>query len=216
MGCRETWVVRWFGASCPLALGFKWDSLPVDCSGPGSSLTGDGVTTPSVLVCDFGAKATGTTWNFKPAIKVLRTAVSGTPLAPSATLTATGMVRTGTAAAPDVTVAVCQAPRAGITIGQRRGGTITAVNGQRGTITAYPVGIHIDSGSDVINGDSFAFTADLSSMPAGTTFTACTTDPGFDFPATGPGPAGRSLPGPEPGPGPAPWIRRIRQKFTSP
>lgn len=28
----------------PLPLGFIWNSLPLDCSGPGSSLTGDGET----------------------------------------------------------------------------------------------------------------------------------------------------------------------------
>ena len=49
----------------PLPLGFAWDSIPVECTGPNTSLTGDGVTTPSVLVCDFGAKTTGTTWTME-------------------------------------------------------------------------------------------------------------------------------------------------------
>ena len=80
----------------PLPLGFIWNSLPVDCSGPGSSLTGDGVTTPSVLVCDFGPKTAGTTWTLAPAVKVLRGVAAGTQLIPSATLSATDMVRTDT------------------------------------------------------------------------------------------------------------------------
>jgi uncharacterized repeat protein (TIGR01451 family) len=168
----------------PLPLGFVWNSLPLDCSGANSKLSGDGVTTPSVLVCDFGAKTTGTTWNFKPAIKVLRTASSATPLAPTATLSATGMVKTATSAAPNVTVSVSEAPKVGVTITAptNPNGDSDVINGVLQSVTYYPVGLHVDAGSDVINGNSFSFSADLSSLPAGATFQGCSTVYGGDVP----------------------------------
>ncbi|MGO4653079.1 SdrD B-like domain-containing protein, partial [Arthrobacter sp. 2RAF22] len=182
----------------PLALGFKWDSLPLDCSGPGSAITGDGVSTPSVLVCNFGAKTSGTTWNFKPAIKVLRTAASGTPLAPSATLSADALVKTAVAAAPDVIVSVSQAPKAGVTIAAPAPAAVTTLNGGRAQEYIYPVGIHVDAGSDVINGNSFSFTADLSGLPAGTALKDCEPEGGSSLPSSTPAAGGgqvRGVPG---------------------
>jgi uncharacterized repeat protein (TIGR01451 family) len=157
----------------PLPLGFVWNSIPLECSGPNTKLTGNGVTTPSVLVCDFGAKTTGTTWTMTPSILALRTAVSGTTVAPTATLSATGMVKTATSTASGVAISVSAAPKAGLTKGNTVGPNADILNGQAASSFFWPFGIHIDDGSDIINGNSFSFTDDLSSLPAGATFKKC-------------------------------------------
>ena len=157
----------------PLPLGFVWDSIPIDCSGPNTSLTGDGITTPSVLVCDFGAKTTGTTWTTSPAIRALRTAIPGTTVTPTATLSATGMVKTAAGTVPGPGVSVSSGPKAGISKVNPGTPTADVLNGQPATRFTWGLGIHVDDGSDVIDGNSFSFDEDLSSLPAGATFVGC-------------------------------------------
>ncbi|MDQ0031067.1 DUF7507 domain-containing protein [Arthrobacter bambusae] len=189
----------------PLPLGFVWDSIPIECTGPNTSLTGDGVTTPSVLVCDFGDKSTGTTWTTNPAIRALRTAVSGTTVAPTAVLSATGMVKTAVGTASGASVSISAAPKAGVTKGYPNGLGATVVNGQAATGFYWPFGIHIDDGSDIINGNSFSFTDDLSSLPAGAKFAGCAGNNFDNLPASfAYNPGGGPLAG-VPGNGGATW-----------
>jgi hypothetical protein len=62
--------------SDPLPLGFRFQSLPLVCTGAGSSLTGDGITIPQVMVCNMGTKNTGDVFSINATVFTLPTVVN--------------------------------------------------------------------------------------------------------------------------------------------
>ena len=92
-------------ASDPLPIGFVWDAIPAACGGA-STLTGDGVTTQSVLTCKLGTQVTGSTLAFPGLVRALTNAVDGSTVQPTATITADTVPNIGSNTAT-VVMATC-------------------------------------------------------------------------------------------------------------
>jgi hypothetical protein len=134
--------------SDPLPLGLRWDKLPSSCDGPGSSITGDGVATPSVLVCNMGTWNTGSAWVVSANVRALPTATDSTVFKVAGTVRATGVTNTGTDTSPNVIVRtqprIDLVKNAPIFFGSKN------VDGADGFVYGYGMGVKYRAGSEAV------------------------------------------------------------------
>jgi uncharacterized repeat protein (TIGR01451 family) len=130
----------------PLPLGFRWQNLPLVCSGPGSALTGDGVTTQQVMVCNMGTKNTGDVFTLNATVFTLPTVINNTTHAVGATVSVSGTTNTTNATGPVITATV--KPKLDL---QKSGAQFfgsKVVGGQPGGLWTFGLGIKLKPGSE--------------------------------------------------------------------
>jgi hypothetical protein len=165
----------------PLPLGLTWDRLPTSCDGAGSAINGDGITTPSVLVCNMGTWQTGSAWVMNANVRALPTAADGTTFQVAGSIAATDVPNVGSASSPVVTVRtqprIDLVKNAPIFFGSKK------VDGQDGFVYAYGMGIKYRPGSEVV-ATPITWTDDLALVHPSAKFLGCVPS-GFNEPVSG-------------------------------
>jgi uncharacterized repeat protein (TIGR01451 family) len=156
--------------SDPLPLGFRWQSLPLLCAGAGSAITGDGITTQSILTCNTGTKNTGDVFSVQAAVFTLPTVVNNTVLSFGATASVTGSTNTATSPAPEVVATVL--PKIDV---QKSGAQFFGsknLNGVDGFVYAHGLGIKLKPGSEIPT-LPLTLTDDVSTINPNAKFVGC-------------------------------------------
>jgi SdrD B-like domain len=156
--------------STPLPLGFRWQSLPLLCAGAGSAITGDGITTQSILTCNTGTKNTGDVFSVQAAVFTLPTVVNNTVLSFDATASVSGTANTVTSPAPEVVATVL--PKIDV---QKSGAQFFGsknVGGVDGFVYAHGLGIKLKPGSEIPT-LPLTFTDDVSAINPNAKFIGC-------------------------------------------
>jgi SdrD B-like domain len=156
--------------SDPLPLGFRWQSLPLLCSGVASAITGDGITTQSVLTCDTGTKNTGDVFSVQAAVFTLPTVIDNSVLSFGAATSVTGSTNTATATAPVVTATVL--PKIDV---QKSGAQFFAsknIGGVDGFVYVHGLGIKLKPGSEIPT-LPLTLTDDVSAINPNAKFVGC-------------------------------------------
>jgi uncharacterized repeat protein (TIGR01451 family) len=156
--------------SSPLPIGFRWQALPLFCSGPGSAITGDGKLTPSILTCNTGTKNTGDVFTVSASVFTMPTVINNTPLFYSATASVSGSTNTALANAPVVTATVL--PKIDV---QKSGSYFAGsrtVDGVPGYIFFNGLGIKLKPGSES-PALPMTLTDDISSISPNAKFLGC-------------------------------------------
>jgi hypothetical protein len=156
--------------SSPLPIGFRWQSIPLLCTGPGSSITGNGTTIPSVLTCNTGTKNTGDVFVVNASVFTMPTVINNTTLIFSANTTVSGSANTSTANAPVVQATVL--PKIDV---QKSGSYFAGsktVDGVPGYIFFNGLGIKLKPGSES-PALPITLTDDISSISPNAKFLGC-------------------------------------------
>lgn len=156
--------------SSPLPIGFRWQSLPLFCSGAGSAITGDGTTTPSILTCNTGTKNTGDVFVVNASVFTLPTVVNNTTLVFSAKTTVSGTTNNATADAPVVQATVL--PKIDV---QKSGSYFSGsktIDGVPGYVFFNGLGIKLKPGSESPT-LPMTLTDDISSISPNAKFLGC-------------------------------------------
>jgi uncharacterized protein (DUF2141 family) len=165
----------------PLPLGVVWDKVPGSCSGAGSMIAGDGITTPSVLVCNMGTWLTGSAWVVNANVRALPTAADNTTFHASGTVSAASVPNTGTATSPDVKVRT--QPRIDLVKNAPYFFGSKSVGGQPGFVYGYGMGIKYRPGSEVV-ATPITWSDDLALVHPAAQFLGCAVA-GFNEPVSG-------------------------------
>ena len=131
----------------PLTLGYTWDKLPLFCSGVGSAITGDGITTPSVLICNSGTHSTGDAWSITANVRALPTLVDGSTFVFDATVKADTVPNTDKDTAPVITGTA--APKIDVQKGSATWRGTKVIGGKPGGVYTYGIGIKLKPGSEL-------------------------------------------------------------------
>ncbi len=154
-----------------LPLGVVWDKRPSTCLVPGSSISGDGIATPSVLLCNMGTWTTGSAWVVTANVRALPSAEDGTKFVVSGTLTATDVPRSDSASSEAVVVRtqprIDLVKNAPIFFGAKK------IDGVDGYVYAYGMGVKYRPGSETVK-LPMTWSDDYSSVHPDAKFLGCT------------------------------------------
>ena len=134
--------------SSPLPLGFRWKMPPVCALNTASVITGDGITTPSILKCDLGTRSTGATFTIPVEVLTLPSVQDDAVLAFNITASADTVPNTGTSLAPTVIANVL--PKIDINKTAPSYLSPKKINGVDGRLYSYGLGIKYKAGSEVV------------------------------------------------------------------